>query len=265
MERVAASVLSSPEIVQVGGAAGRVPGWEDRFTARRLLRLEERLTTGLTDGRHVLRGLIPASVVEAVLTDRPTLGADQADAVRRLTSQGNGIEVLVGRAGTGKTSTLAAVADAYRRAGWEVIGVAPSARAARELEDGAAIASYTVPRFAHRISRDRLTARSIVVVDEAGMARTDDLTFIVDAARRARAKSVLVGDPRQLPEIGPGGGLSAAAKAASRSFRCSAMSVPALARLSRCPQAPHAMRPVQQPCRHLHGVATPKTGVANGL
>ncbi len=80
------------------------------------------------------------------------------------------MSVLVGRAGTGKTYTLAAVrevlADFGRR---RIIGVAPSARAARELADGAGIEAFTFPRFQlHQAAS--LAAGDVVIVDEAGMA-----------------------------------------------------------------------------------------------
>ena len=97
--------------------------------------------------------------------------------------------MLVGRAGTGKTYTLAAVADAYRAAGWTVVGVAPSARAARELEHGAGIAAFTVPRFHHHIDRHPLTAATVVVVDEAGMCGTVDLTAVAGHRPRRRRQS----------------------------------------------------------------------------
>ena len=49
----------------------------------------------------------------------------------------------------------------------------------------------------------------MVVIDEAGMAGTRSLAPILDAAQTAGAKVVLVGDPRQLPEIDAGGMLNA--------------------------------------------------------
>ena len=54
------------------------------------------------------------------------------------------VAVLVGPAGTGKTFTLDTVRDAYQRAGYQVIGAAPSARAAIELHAGANIPSRTL-------------------------------------------------------------------------------------------------------------------------
>jgi conjugative relaxase-like TrwC/TraI family protein len=211
VDRHVSLVLASPTIVPLPaepGGRGVEGGWEQRYTTTALLETEQRLLAHLEPAGG--RGVLDANVVERVIAARPGLGGDQVDAVRRLAGQGGPVEVLVGRAGTGKTTTLAALADAYRAAGWTVVGVAPAARAARELESGAGIDASTVPRFYHRCRRQPLDARSLVVVDEAGMCDTVDLTAILDVARAAGAKVVLVGDPRQLPEVGPGGGLAAA-------------------------------------------------------
>jgi ABC-type molybdate transport system ATPase subunit len=64
---------------------------------------------------------------------QPTLNAGQVAAVRALTSDGHGVEAVYALAGTGKTTMLASLAGCYRDAGYQVIGTAPTARAAREL------------------------------------------------------------------------------------------------------------------------------------
>ena len=88
-------------------------------------------------------------------------------------------------------------------------GVAPSARAARELADAARIEAFTFPRFQlHQAAS--LTAGDVVIVDEAGMAATVDLHRVIVQARHAGAQVLLVGDHHQLPEIGAGGVFSAA-------------------------------------------------------
>jgi len=79
-------------------------------------------------------------------------------------SQGNPVEVLGGRAGTGKTFTLAAIAQAYQRAGYHPVGVAPSACAASELADGTGLATFTVPRCHPAITKQPLHRRSVVIV-----------------------------------------------------------------------------------------------------
>ena len=134
VDRLTAGVLAHPEIVAIHDPASpaRATGWEQRFTTRRLIALETEIADAIASGVASHTGaLAPESV--AVTCTVASLGTDQHDAVTRLCTQGNAIEVLVGRAGTGKTYTLAAVASAYRAAGWATIGVAPSARAAREL------------------------------------------------------------------------------------------------------------------------------------
>ena len=184
VDRLTAGVLAHPEIVTIHDPAtlDRPAGWEQRYTTRRLIALETELSDAIASGVASHTGaLAPDGVTVACAV--ASLGDDQQAAVTRLCTQGNAIEVLVGRAGTGKTYTLAAVASAYRAAGWNMIGVAPSARAARELETGAHIPAFTVPRFDHHINHHPLTANTVVVVDEAGMCGTVDLHHVVTTAR----------------------------------------------------------------------------------
>lgn len=211
IDRLTAGVLAHPEVVDIHTPANpaRPTGWEDRFTTRRLIALETELAGALASGVASRTGALAPETVTAACANA-SLGPDQHAAVTRLCRQGNAIEVLIGRAGTGKTYTLATVAAAYRAAGWHVLGVTPSARAARELETGAGIASFTVPRFDRHLDSHPLAADTVVVVDEAGMCGTVDLHHVVTAARNADAKVILVGDQHQLPEVQAGGGLAAA-------------------------------------------------------
>jgi len=209
VDRLTAGVLANPEIVAIHdpAAPARATGWEQRFTTRRLIALETEIADAIASGVASQTGALAPGAV-AVACTVASLGTDQHDAVTRLCTQGNAIEVLVGRAGTGKTYTLAAVASAYRAAGWKTIGVAPSARAARELETGAGIASFTVPRFDHHRNDHPLTASTVVIVDETGMCGTVDLHHVISTARQEGAKVILVGDHHQLPEVQAGGGLA---------------------------------------------------------
>jgi conjugative relaxase-like TrwC/TraI family protein len=213
VDRLTARVVAHPELVALPTDAvsvGRASGWNQRYTTRSLLAVETRLVATITAGVDARVGVLRPEAVDAVAGRFPSLGPDQHDTLTRLCGQGNGVEVLVGRAGTGKTHTLAAVAAAFEAAGWTVLGVAPSARAARELEAQAGIAGHTVPRFHRHADLHPLAAPTVVVVDEAGMCGTLDLESIVTRVRRAGAKVILVGDHHQLPEVTAGGGFAAA-------------------------------------------------------
>jgi conjugative relaxase-like TrwC/TraI family protein len=172
------------------------------YTSRSLLDVERRLLGHLIAGRVATVGVLDAASVEAHI-GQSTLGDDQARALRALTGGGDRVAVMVGRAGTGKTHTLGTLRAAYEDAGWSVVGLAPSARAARELQDGSGIGSTTIAR--HLVEHRQITRTTVVVVDEAAMAGTRDIAAIVDQAAAVGAKLVLVGDHHQLPEVAAGG------------------------------------------------------------
>ncbi|MEQ8438060.1 MAG: MobF family relaxase [Ilumatobacter fluminis] len=218
VERVVARALGSPSVVQIGDhwsdrplleAPGRSVG-DDRellYTAQSLLTVERKLLNQLADSVGTGTGIMPVDAVAAATT-ASTLGDDQAAAVLGITSAGDQVAVMIGRAGTGKTHTLGTIRSIYETAGWDVIGLAPSARAARELADGAGIGSTTLAR--HLVEQRTITATTLVVVDEAGMAGTRELAAIIDQAVATGGKVLLVGDDRQLPEVAHGGAFRAA-------------------------------------------------------
>jgi ATP-dependent exoDNAse (exonuclease V) alpha subunit len=113
---------------------------------------------------------------------------------------------VVGHAGAGKTSALAALAEVFGREGFPAVGAAPSGVAAANLAAETGMPSATLHRLlAEARAQGRLPKRCLLVVDEAGMADTRTLTRLLLDAHDARGKVVLVGDPAQLPAVGPGG------------------------------------------------------------
>jgi len=107
-----------------------------------------------------------------------------------------------GRAGVGKTTLLSATAKIASTSGYTVKGLAPSAAAAREL-DSAGIAAETIASFTQRSSKG-LHAKTILVVDEAGMTSTRQLHTILTEAAAAGCRVVLVGDTAQLAAVEAG-------------------------------------------------------------
>jgi hypothetical protein len=84
--------------------------------------------------------------------------------------------------------------------------VALSGIAAENLQSGSGISSRTIASMEHgwRQGRDLLTARDVLVIDEAGMVGTRQLERVLSHAAEAGAKVVLVGDPQQLQAIEAG-------------------------------------------------------------
>jgi conjugative relaxase-like TrwC/TraI family protein len=210
MPATGTGLLGSDVIRRADGTVIAASSPEPRWSTLELIGLEQdlvdRATTRAGDGS----GIVPHQVLNRVLASRPTLEAEQAEMVTRLTRSGNGIDVVSAAAGTGKTYTLDAARDAWQAAGYRVIGAAQAGIAAQELQSTAAIESSTLAMLQIDLDtgRTRLDARTVLVIDEAGMAGTRTLAPILVAADRAGAKVVLVGDPRQLPEIDAGGVLT---------------------------------------------------------
>ena len=147
---------------------------------------------------------------EAELGASLTLG--QQAAILAITTSGRGVEHVVGVAGAGKTTALAAVREAFESEGFEVIGTSTSGQAARTLKRQAGIeSSRTLASLTWRLDHGQmeLTPRHVVVVDESAMAEDAALLRLLATASLARAKVVLVGDHRQLGAVGPGGGFEA--------------------------------------------------------
>ncbi len=180
---------------------------ERRWSTPEMLAVERALLDAALARQSAAAGVAPQELVGAALAARPTLVADQAVMVERLTTSGAGVDVVVGKAGSGKTFALAAAAEAWRAGGYRVCGVALAARAASELEAASGIPSGTLARFLADVEapRGQLDQRSVVVLDEAGMVDTRRLARVLAAAEWSGAKVVLVGDHRQLPEIEAGG------------------------------------------------------------
>jgi TrwC relaxase/AAA domain/UvrD-like helicase C-terminal domain len=177
-----------------------------RYSTKELMAIERRLVDAALARMGDGTAVVPTEMVDAALDRRPTLAMEQVALVEELTTGGDGVAVVVAPAGAGKTFALAAAVDGWQSAGVAVHGAALSARAAAELEASTGVASTTLARLV--VGLETIRPGDVVIIDEFGMAPTRLVAPIFDRATQVDAKLVLVGDPRQLPEIGAGGLLS---------------------------------------------------------
>ena len=129
----------------------------------------------------------------------------QAEVAKGLLSSGHSMDLVVGVAGSGKTSTLSAVREGFETAGFKVLGAATSGQAAKALDEGAGVASRTVASLTWRIDHghEALTPRHVLVLDEGSMTSDSDVGRLLAAMESSGAKLVAVGDYRQLGSVGP--------------------------------------------------------------
>jgi conjugative relaxase-like TrwC/TraI family protein len=203
LEDMADRVLAAPGMVELDG---RGRGGEGLQTTRELLEVEASLLE-VAGRREKGPGRVQSGLVTRMLDDHQHLSVEQASMVRRLASSGAGVEVVVGKAGTGKTTALAVTREIFESAGYVVSGTAVSARAAEGLEISAGIPSVTLARLLGELDDATrvLGPRHVLVVDEAGMVGTRTIGRLIDATAASGSLLILTGDPRQLAEINAGG------------------------------------------------------------
>ncbi len=187
---------------------------EPRFTTASLLAAESELISRAKRRQGVGAAVVPDEVVARVIDDYNRenpgreLDADQQAMIWRLCTSGNGVDVVVGKAGTGKSTALAVARQAFEAAGIPVIGVAPTANAARQLEQSAAIPSCTLDKLLVEVEHEvrHLPYGAAVILDESGMTATRNRLALQQLIDAVGGKVADVGDHRQIPSVDVGGG-----------------------------------------------------------
>jgi Ti-type conjugative transfer relaxase TraA len=231
--RAFASVMASPALValqgeRVNGQTGEVE--LARYSTREMVDVE----TGMIDAArrmHEARGygverqnveraigaqdaaILRSAGVSDARRASVGLSDEQRSAIEHITGPER-IAAVVGFAGAGKSTMLAAAREAWERQGYVVHGAALSGKAAEGLEESSGIQSRTLASWDMSWQNDKrqLGRGDVFVVDEAGMVGSRQLARFVGEAEARGAKIVLVGDHEQLQAIGAGAPFRAVAE-----------------------------------------------------
>jgi hypothetical protein len=214
----------APKLEGAKTAAGS-PAWQlDRYAATRALigaRIKRRLSGARHVGEQDWRGLIdkalgsPAKKGDAT---EQTARNEKASALEELYR--SRVSVLIGPAGTGKTTLLLALLSLDQVRAGGVLLLAPTGKARVQMQKKAGdVKAFTLAQFLLGLDRydtqtgaylvtnapGRENGFATVVIDEASMLTEDQLAATLDAIDPSSVQRlILVGDPRQLPPIGAG-------------------------------------------------------------
>ncbi|WP_286079891.1 Ti-type conjugative transfer relaxase TraA [Agrobacterium sp. MS2] len=223
---VFAAVMASPALVELQAEhidpdAGEVSS--ARYSTREMIDLEVGMARSANrfhqaqshgvDPRHVERakekqdrslqkspgGPSAASDPSAGLSD------ELRQAIEHITGRER-IAAVVGFAGAGKSTMLAAAREAWEAQGYQVHGAALAGKAAEGLEESSGIESRTLASWSYSWDhgRDLIGSSDVFVIDEAGMVGSRQLARFIGEAEERGAKIVLVGDHEQLQAVGAG-------------------------------------------------------------
>jgi conjugative relaxase-like TrwC/TraI family protein len=200
------TLAEPPELQRSDGESVFVEHATDRFTTVEILKAEDRILGAARErGAAKLRVDAVRTAVDRSAAAGRDLNPGQQRMVAALCLSGRAVQLGLAPAGSGKTTALRAVTDAWTSADRDVLALAPSAAAAEVLSTELGVPADTVAKFDH--DQSEIPPSAMILIDEAGMAGTLILDRIVARARTAGAVVRLIGDDQQLGAVEAGGAI----------------------------------------------------------
>ncbi|MEP3480183.1 MAG: MobF family relaxase [Fuerstiella sp.] len=138
------------------------------------------------------------------------LSEEQLEAIHRLTSSRNRLQLILGGAGTGKTTLMQQAVAAIEAGGTQVMTFAPTAEASRRvLRDEGFATATTVAELLINPKLQEAIEDQVIWIDEASLLGSRQLRQVFDLADKKNARVILSGDwKRQHGSVDRGGVLS---------------------------------------------------------
>jgi exodeoxyribonuclease V alpha subunit len=201
----AEGVTDPPAAVTAAVEAGTVHETDGLLSPQRLAMAEDAVAEAIARLTATAEPIEPEDA-GAALDELDETQRGAVEAVLR-----HGVSVLTGGPGTGKSRTVATLVRLAEKQGVTVALAAPTGRAAKRLEELGDSPAATLHRLLGAQGRTGTFARgeewpldaTLVVVDETSMLDVELAAALLEACADG-THLLLVGDPAQLPSIGPG-------------------------------------------------------------
>ena len=175
--------------------------------ANRLVGLDEKYNI---DERRVLSEL-------GIIEQEENINLDELQKNAVIAAARNGVLVVTGGPGTGKTTTINAMIKYFENQGCEIRLAAPTGRAAKRMTEATGYDAQTIHRLLELsgvLSEDSTGAvfernelnpleADVVIIDEMSMVDIFLMNHLIKAISRG-TRLIMVGDANQLPSVGPG-------------------------------------------------------------
>ena len=165
------------------------------FTTPETIAAEQANVQQVLSGQGASTPMLFAAAAERQATSREFLNEAQQTAVREVLTSADRVHGFQGLAGTGKTSTLAAIREGAEQGGYKVEGFAPTSKAAGQLRE-AGIEANTLQSFLARQKNSEAASRHLYMLDESSLASTKQMRAFLEKIR-PQDRVLVIGDTRQ--------------------------------------------------------------------
>ena len=206
MKKAVEEAKAEGQLIRQAGDGSR----QNLLTSREALEREKRILSFEKSGRGavipVMNPLQAENALKAIEErDGLILNNEQKAAGMMMLTTDNRYSGINGYAGTGKTTMLKPAIEVLQSAGYRVIGLGPQHSAVHALKDAGIIESRTLQSWlADRQAGKDLNEKTIVIIDEAGLANAKDLDSAMKRIEKAGARSHCIGDRKQFENVAAG-------------------------------------------------------------
>jgi conjugative relaxase-like TrwC/TraI family protein len=172
-----------------------VPGRQ--FTTAKTIAAEQEVLRRMRDGQNQVEPVLSRSQAVGVADEHQHLNRVQKGVIEDVLSSPDRIQGIQGFAGAGKTTTLTVVRSAAESQGYQVEGLAPTSRAAKQLEQ-AGVHAGTLQGFLARgqSTEPNSEQKQFFFIDESSLASTNQMREFL-ARLGTNDRVLLIGDIRQ--------------------------------------------------------------------
>jgi conjugative relaxase-like TrwC/TraI family protein len=174
---------------------------DGRLTTQAAIEREKRILNLAISGKDKYRPLANTEIAHHQ-AQRLGLNKAQANALNHFVNNRDGVMLCQGDAGVGKTYTVKALKETISSEN-KMRGLAPSAAAASELNQGADINCQTLDAYLH-LPIKSLPKNELIVVDEAGMISSSQMKNLLEKGQQTNSRILLIGDTKQLAAVRAG-------------------------------------------------------------
>lgn len=190
---------------------GAIVRAEERYTTQEAKKSEIRILGMERSGRGQVGAMATGAQAEALLA-KGQLNEGQRDAVRMILTSENRYVGVQGLAGTGKSHMMAATmegitsgaGEAGKAHGFKVIGLAPYASQAQELERLGMQAQTVAAFLAKKSEHIKIDNKTMIVLDEASTLPAHQMEKLMRIVEERGARMVMVGDRKQTQAVEAG-------------------------------------------------------------